>query len=224
MFSPPKKSQSVRPVAVTVLGLRCAQQRFPSFSLMVLLINLQAIRPHMRSFLHAVQKNQMLMMTPNTLGRSGVMKSFIKHTTPLRTDPKVCHLVIWVCFCRRVLQGSSRENTLNEETKQSGFGRAVVTQSSLWILSPTVERWCRGKCIIDAVRLWVLHCFVVQLLFNKPLSNVINEVIYPNYNKNTMFQYHFMSLLKGELFLRTLTTALMMSRLLIPVFRLALVK
>lgn len=43
----------------------------------------------MRSFLHTVQKNQMLMMTPNTLGRTGVIKSFIKHTTPLKLDPKV---------------------------------------------------------------------------------------------------------------------------------------
>lgn len=51
----------------------------------------QAIRPNMRSFLHTVQKNQMLMMTPNTLGRSSVIKSFIKHTTPLKIDPKVRH-------------------------------------------------------------------------------------------------------------------------------------
>ena len=43
----------------------------------------------MRSFLHTVQKNQMLMMTPNSLGRSAAMKSFIKHTTPMRIDPKV---------------------------------------------------------------------------------------------------------------------------------------
>ncbi|XP_070763660.1 inner centromere protein B isoform X1 [Enoplosus armatus] len=48
-----------------------------------------AIRPNMRSFLHTVQKNQMLMMTPNSLGRTGVIKSFIKHTTPLRVDPKL---------------------------------------------------------------------------------------------------------------------------------------
>ncbi|KAM9854895.1 inner centromere protein B isoform 1-T1 [Aulostomus maculatus] len=48
-----------------------------------------AIRPNMRSFLHTVQKNQMLMMTPSSLGRSGVIKSFIKHTTPLRADPKL---------------------------------------------------------------------------------------------------------------------------------------
>lgn len=50
---------------------------------------MQAVRPNMRSFLHTVQKNQMLMMTPSTLGRTGVIKSFIKHTTPLKLDPKV---------------------------------------------------------------------------------------------------------------------------------------
>ncbi|XP_029009017.1 inner centromere protein A isoform X3 [Betta splendens] len=48
-----------------------------------------AIRPNMRSFLHTVQKNQMLMMTPNSFGRSSAIKSFIKHTTPLRVDPKL---------------------------------------------------------------------------------------------------------------------------------------
>lgn len=58
----------------------------------LLITNIQAIRPNMRSFLHTVQKNQVLMMTPNTLGRTGVIKSFIKHTTPLRIDPKVCHM------------------------------------------------------------------------------------------------------------------------------------
>ena len=51
--------------------------------------NTQAMRPNMRSFLHTVQKNQMLMMTPNTLGRTAVIKSFIKHNTPLKVDPKV---------------------------------------------------------------------------------------------------------------------------------------
>ncbi|XP_029991664.1 inner centromere protein isoform X3 [Sphaeramia orbicularis] len=47
-----------------------------------------AMKPHMKSFLLTVQKNQMLMMTPNTIGRSSVIKSFIKNTTPLRIDPK----------------------------------------------------------------------------------------------------------------------------------------
>ncbi|XP_071271790.1 inner centromere protein A isoform X2 [Salvelinus alpinus] len=48
----------------------------------------QTVRPNMRSFLHTVQKNQMLMMTPSSLGRNTVMKSFIKHTTPGRADLK----------------------------------------------------------------------------------------------------------------------------------------
>ncbi|XP_030587915.1 inner centromere protein B isoform X1 [Archocentrus centrarchus] len=48
-----------------------------------------AIKPHMKSFLHTVHKNQMLMMTPNSVGRTAVIKSFIKHNTPLRIDPKL---------------------------------------------------------------------------------------------------------------------------------------
>ncbi|KAJ8280974.1 hypothetical protein GJAV_G00061680 [Gymnothorax javanicus] len=45
------------------------------------------IKPNMKSFLHTVQKNQLLMMTPGSLSQSSV-KSFIKHTTPLRADLK----------------------------------------------------------------------------------------------------------------------------------------
>ncbi|XP_027128555.1 inner centromere protein isoform X3 [Larimichthys crocea] len=48
-----------------------------------------AIRPNMKSFLHTVQKNQLLMMTPNSLGRTAVIKSFIKHTTPMKVDSKL---------------------------------------------------------------------------------------------------------------------------------------
>ncbi|KAM4617820.1 inner centromere protein [Discoglossus pictus] len=43
--------------------------------------------PHMKSFLHTVQKNQLLMMTPGSIGRS-MVKSFIKRNTPLKADPK----------------------------------------------------------------------------------------------------------------------------------------
>ncbi|KAL0968836.1 hypothetical protein UPYG_G00272520 [Umbra pygmaea] len=46
----------------------------------------QTARPNMRSFLHTVQKNQLLMSTPSSLGRSSVLKSFIKHTTPAKQD------------------------------------------------------------------------------------------------------------------------------------------
>nr|XP_012309830.1 inner centromere protein isoform X2 [Aotus nancymaae] len=45
----------------------------------------KVVRP-LRTFLHTVQRNQMLM-TPTSAPRS-VMKSFIKRNTPLRVDPK----------------------------------------------------------------------------------------------------------------------------------------
>ncbi|MEE6508600.1 hypothetical protein FKM82_021978 [Ascaphus truei] len=43
--------------------------------------------PHMKSFLHTVQKNQ-LLMTPGSIGKNIMLKSFIKRNTPLKTDPK----------------------------------------------------------------------------------------------------------------------------------------
>lgn len=52
-----------------------------------------AMKPHMKSFLLTVQRNQMLMMTPHSIGRSSVIKSFIKNTTPLKVDLKVTYLL-----------------------------------------------------------------------------------------------------------------------------------
>ncbi|XP_006875116.1 PREDICTED: inner centromere protein [Chrysochloris asiatica] len=46
----------------------------------------KVVRP-LRTFLHTVQRNQMLM-TPTSTSRNSVMKSFIKRNTPLRVDPK----------------------------------------------------------------------------------------------------------------------------------------
>uniref|UniRef100_A0A8B9FYP7 Inner centromere protein n=1 Tax=Amazona collaria TaxID=241587 RepID=A0A8B9FYP7_9PSIT len=46
----------------------------------------KVVRPF-KTFLHTVQKNQ-LLMTPCSVGRNGVIKSFIKHNTPLHSDPK----------------------------------------------------------------------------------------------------------------------------------------
>ncbi|XP_003465992.1 inner centromere protein isoform X2 [Cavia porcellus] len=46
----------------------------------------KVVRP-LRTFLHTVQRNQ-LLMTPSTTSHSAVMKSFIKRNTPLRVDPK----------------------------------------------------------------------------------------------------------------------------------------
>ncbi|OXB59712.1 hypothetical protein ASZ78_012633 [Callipepla squamata] len=46
----------------------------------------KVVRPF-KTFLHTVQKNQ-LLMTPCSVGRNGVIKSFIKYNTPLQNDPK----------------------------------------------------------------------------------------------------------------------------------------
>ncbi|NXI02894.1 INCE protein, partial [Pachycephala philippinensis] len=46
----------------------------------------KVVRPF-KTFLHTVQKNQ-LLMTPSSVGRTGVIKSFIRHNTPLQADPK----------------------------------------------------------------------------------------------------------------------------------------
>ncbi|XP_069079318.1 inner centromere protein isoform X2 [Pleurodeles waltl] len=56
--------------------------------------NNKVVRPppaHLRTFLHTVQKNQMLMSTPGSgcsSSKSNIVKSFIKRTTPLKSDNK----------------------------------------------------------------------------------------------------------------------------------------
>ncbi|KAM9854896.1 inner centromere protein A isoform 2-T2 [Aulostomus maculatus] len=77
-----------------------------------------AIRPNMRSFLHTVQKNQMLMMTPSSLGRSGVIKSFIKHTTPLRADPKTKERHKLEALKKKQEQEEERMRKMEEEKKR----------------------------------------------------------------------------------------------------------
>ncbi|NXQ32371.1 INCE protein, partial [Alaudala cheleensis] len=46
----------------------------------------KVVRPF-KTFLHTVHKNQ-LLMTPSSVGRNGVIKSFIRYNTPLQADPK----------------------------------------------------------------------------------------------------------------------------------------
>ncbi|XP_077425555.1 inner centromere protein A isoform X2 [Vanacampus margaritifer] len=48
-----------------------------------------AVRPNKSSFLHTVRRNEILMMTPNSFKQTSVIKSFIKHTTPLKIDHKM---------------------------------------------------------------------------------------------------------------------------------------
>uniref|UniRef100_A0A8C4F0Q6 Inner centromere protein n=1 Tax=Dicentrarchus labrax TaxID=13489 RepID=A0A8C4F0Q6_DICLA len=77
-----------------------------------------AIRPNMRSFLHTVQKNQMLMMTPNSLGRTGVIKSFIKHTTPMKIDSKTKERHKLEALKKKQEQEEERMKKMEEEKKK----------------------------------------------------------------------------------------------------------
>ncbi|XP_064423109.1 inner centromere protein A [Latimeria chalumnae] len=47
----------------------------------------KVIHPHMKTFLHTVKKNQ-LLMTPGSIGSNMVVKSFIKRNTPQKVDSK----------------------------------------------------------------------------------------------------------------------------------------
>uniref|UniRef100_A0A3P8TYY9 Inner centromere protein n=1 Tax=Amphiprion percula TaxID=161767 RepID=A0A3P8TYY9_AMPPE len=77
-----------------------------------------AMRPNMRSFLHTVQKNQMLMMTPNSLGRTAVIKSFIKHTTPLKIDSKTKERHKLEALKKKMEQEEERMKKMEEEKKR----------------------------------------------------------------------------------------------------------
>ncbi|XP_058502584.1 inner centromere protein A isoform X3 [Solea solea] len=77
-----------------------------------------AMKPHMKSFFHTVQKNQMLMMTPNSLGRSGVVKSFIKNTTPMKTDPKTKERFKLEALKKKQEQEDERMKKMEEDKKR----------------------------------------------------------------------------------------------------------
>uniref|UniRef100_A0A3Q3IPD8 Chromosome passenger complex (CPC) protein INCENP N-terminal domain-containing protein n=1 Tax=Monopterus albus TaxID=43700 RepID=A0A3Q3IPD8_MONAL len=76
------------------------------------------MRPNMRSFLHTVQKNQILMMTPNSLGRTAVIKSLIKHTTPMKIDPKTKERHKLEALRKKQEQEEERRKKMEEEKKK----------------------------------------------------------------------------------------------------------
>ncbi|XP_061630618.1 inner centromere protein isoform X2 [Phyllopteryx taeniolatus] len=77
-----------------------------------------AVRPNMKSFLHTVQKNQMLMMSQSSFNRNSVMKSFIKTTTPLKIDPKAKELQKLEALKKKQEQEEERMRKMEEEKKK----------------------------------------------------------------------------------------------------------
>ncbi|XP_075567967.1 inner centromere protein [Pelecanus crispus] len=76
----------------------------------------KVVRPF-RTFLHTVQKNQ-LLMTPNSVGRNGVIKSFIRHNTPLQSDPKEKERQKLETLRRKQEAEQLRKQKLEEEKKR----------------------------------------------------------------------------------------------------------
>ncbi|XP_017554900.1 inner centromere protein isoform X1 [Pygocentrus nattereri] len=80
-----------------------------------------SITPSMR-FLQTVQKNQLLMMTPSSLGRSSIMKSFIKQTG--KTDIKLSTGSVererqkWDALNKKIEQENERKKRLEEERRK----------------------------------------------------------------------------------------------------------
>uniref|UniRef100_M3ZNV2 Inner centromere protein n=1 Tax=Xiphophorus maculatus TaxID=8083 RepID=M3ZNV2_XIPMA len=76
------------------------------------------MKPSMRAFLHTVNKNQMLMMTPSSIGRTAVIKSFIKQTTPLKVDPKTKERHKLEALRKKQEQEEERMRKMEEEKKK----------------------------------------------------------------------------------------------------------
>ncbi|NXX10743.1 INCE protein, partial [Podargus strigoides] len=76
----------------------------------------KVVRPF-KTFLHTVQKNQ-LLMTPCSVGRNGIIKSFIRHNTPLQSDPKEKERQKLETLRRKQEAEQLRKQKLEEEKKR----------------------------------------------------------------------------------------------------------
>ncbi|XP_069713259.1 inner centromere protein [Phaenicophaeus curvirostris] len=76
----------------------------------------KVVRPF-KTFLHTVQKNQ-LLMTPSSVGRNGVIKSFIRYNTPVRADPKEKERQKLETLRRKQEAEQLRKEKLEEEKKR----------------------------------------------------------------------------------------------------------
>ncbi|XP_009556879.2 inner centromere protein [Cuculus canorus] len=76
----------------------------------------KVVRPF-KTFLHTVQKNQ-LLMTPSSVGRNGVIKSFIRYNTPVRSDPKEKERQKLETLRRKQEAEQLRKEKLEEEKKR----------------------------------------------------------------------------------------------------------
>ncbi|XP_033612472.1 inner centromere protein [Fukomys damarensis] len=115
----------------------------------------KVVRP-LRTFLHTVQRNQ-LLMTPSSAPRATVLKSFIKRNTPLRVDPK-CSFVEKERQRLESLRRKEEAEQLRkqkveeekrrrrEEEKLCAPGRVRLLQGHVWVaLQAKEERQAEEK-------------------------------------------------------------------------------
>ncbi|NWR41526.1 INCE protein, partial [Regulus satrapa] len=76
----------------------------------------KVVRPF-KTFLHTVQKNQ-LLMTPSSMGRNGVIKSFIRYNTPLQANAKEKERQKLETLRKKQEAEQLRRQKLEEEKKQ----------------------------------------------------------------------------------------------------------
>ncbi|XP_010128916.1 PREDICTED: inner centromere protein [Chlamydotis macqueenii] len=76
----------------------------------------KVVRPF-KTFLHTVQKNQ-LLMTPSYAGRNGVIRSFIRYNTPLQSDPKEKERQKLEALRKKQVAEQLRKQKLDEEKKR----------------------------------------------------------------------------------------------------------
>ncbi|XP_067849890.1 inner centromere protein-like isoform X2 [Heptranchias perlo] len=76
----------------------------------------KVVRPKHKSFLHAVQKNQ-LLMTPVSVGRT-MVQSFIKRNTPLKVDPKEKEKIRLANLKKKQEQEEERIQKVEEQKKR----------------------------------------------------------------------------------------------------------
>ncbi|KAI7812306.1 putative inner centromere protein [Triplophysa rosa] len=82
-----------------------------------------SIAPHMRSFMHTVQKNQMLMMTPGSLGRNAVKQSFIKQSATKVDGKYSLHFQErerqkWDALNKKIEQEDERKKKIEDERRK----------------------------------------------------------------------------------------------------------
>ncbi|NWX51546.1 INCE protein, partial [Steatornis caripensis] len=98
----------------------------------------KVVRPF-KTFLHTVQKNQ-LLMTPCSMGRHGVIKSFVRYNTPLQSDPKEKERHKLETLRKKQEAEKLRKQKLEEEKKRQQEEAKLKREERLRKMVQTRER------------------------------------------------------------------------------------